>query len=40
MTIFRLLLIIITMILVLKLFHKILVKRNIMEGMTDVDKKN
>ena len=40
MTIFRLLLIIITMILVLKLFHKILVKRNIMEGMTDIDKKN
>lgn len=40
MTLFRLLLIIITLLIILKLFHKILVKRNIVEGITNIDKKN
>ena len=40
MTLFRLLLLIITLLIILKLFHKILVKRNIIEGITSGDKKN
>ena len=40
MTLFRLLLLIITLLIILKLFHKILVKRDIVEGITSGDKKN
>ena len=40
MTLFRLLLLIITLLIISKLFHKILVKRNIVEGITSGDKKN